>query len=299
MAETIGIVLGLAMAATQSVSLLFVRLFVVRRHKGPVRLLILGHVLMGAIAAAALPFLWDPRAGQLGTFIGPLLGAAGFYLAGQTCLVFALNRTDPSRVSPLLALKIVVLALVTAAALGRTYSPLQWAGVALSVGAAFVLNAAGGRLPRACTVLVALTCAAYAMSDLNVKALMDALGAVGRLRASLLGTSMCYVLTGLAALAMLPWAGRGLWREMRYAAPFALTWLTAMVLLFACFSFVGVVFGNILQSTRGLISIVLGARIAAMGMNHIERRHPRRVLFRRLAAAAMMSLAIALWAAGG
>ena len=298
MATTAGIVLGLAMAVTQSVSFLSMRHFVVGRDKGPTRLLILGHVLMGVISAAALPFLWDARAGNVAGFIRPLLGAAGFYLAGQGALMFALTRADASRISPLLAMKIVVLALVTATFLGRTYSPWQWAGVSLSVAAAFVLNYTGGRMPIACTLAVVLTCGAYAMSDLHVKMLVDALGQMGKLRASLLGASMCYVLTGIAAMALLPWAGKKLWADLPRAAPFAISWLTAMVFLFACFAYVGVVFGNILQSTRGLISIVLGARIAAIGLNHIERKHPRRVLIRRLAAAGMMCLAIVLWAAG-
>ena len=297
-ALAIGIVLGLAVALTQSVSFLCVRLFVVRRHKGVMRLLILGHVIMGVISAAALPLLWDPRAGHVRDFIWPLVGAAGFYLVGQASLMFALTRTDASRISPLLALKIVVLALLTVTALGGQLRALQWGGVALSVAAAFVLNYTGGRLPLSCLAAVALTCAAYAISDLNVKALVSALEAMGKARGSLLAVSMCYTLTGLAALALLPWAGRGVWAEIRYAAPFAISWLAAMVFLFACFAHVGVVFGNILQSTRGLFSILLGARIAAMGMTHLEQKHPRRVLVRRGAAAGMMCLAIALWVAG-
>jgi len=299
MATTIGIVLGLAMAVTQSVSVLCIRLFVVRRHKGAMRLLILGHIIMGLISAAALPFLWDPRAGRIGDFIWPLVVAAVSYLIGQACQTYALTRTDASRVTPLLALKIVVLAVATVTVLDQPLAPLQWVGIAVCVGAAFVLNYAGGRLPAFCVVMIALTCVAYATSDLNIQALVGALGGksdgLGKLHASFLGVSMCYTLTGMVAAALLPWAGRGAWGDLRYAAPFAISWLTAMVFLFTCFAYVGAVFGNILQSTRGLISILIGARIAAMGMNHLEQSHPRRVLVRRLAAAAMMCIAIALW----
>lgn len=302
METTIGIVLGLAMALTQSVSVLCIRLFVVRRHGGAMRLLILGHVIMGVISAAALPFLWDRRAVQTRDFIWPLVVAAASYLIGQACQTFALTRTDASRVTPLLALKIVVLAVVSVTVLGKALGPLQWLGVVVCVGAAFVLNYTGGRLPLFCTVMIGLTCLAYATSDLSIQALVGALGGKfdgpGKLHASFLGVSMCYVLTGIVAVAMLPWAGRGLWGDLRYAAPFAISWLTAMVFLFTCFAYVGAVFGNILQSTRGLISILLGARIAAMGMNHLEQSHPRHVLARRLAAAAMMCIAIALWALG-
>ena len=72
-------------------------------------------------------------------------------------------------------------------------------------------------------------------------------------------------------------------------------WLVGMMCLFICFEAVGVVYGNILQSTRGLISIVIGAHLAGLGMVHLEQKHPRHVVLRRLGAAAMMCAAIALY----
>ncbi|MBN1670360.1 MAG: hypothetical protein JXR37_04975 [Kiritimatiellae bacterium] len=71
-----------------------------------------------------------------------------------------------------------------------------------------------------------------------------------------------------------------------------------MVLLFATFGTIGVVYGNIVQSMRGLISVVLGAAVAALGWRAVEQRVGREVVLRRLAAAALMCGAIALFKLG-
>jgi len=75
------------------------------------------------------------------------------------------------------------------------------------------------------------------------------------------------------------------------------SWLGAMLLLFGCFQVLNdVVWGNILQSTRGLISMVLGAAVAGAGMVHLEKKVARGIFWRRMAAALLMSAAIALYA---
>jgi len=69
------------------------------------------------------------------------------------------------------------------------------------------------------------------------------------------------------------------------ACPSALTWFGSMCLLYACFGLIGVVFGNIVQSTRGMISIALGWMVARWGMTHLESHAPRSALWRRMAGA--------------
>ena len=65
--------------------------------------------------------------------------------------------------------------------------------------------------------------------------------------------------------------------------------------LYICFGLIGVVFGNIVQSTRGLFSIVIGASLAHAGWHGLETQVDRRTLTRRLLAAALMTAAIALY----
>ena len=118
------------------------------------------------------------------------------------------------------------------------------------------------------------------------------------LRSALVSAAMCYVLCGAVGLALLPWLGRGSAREWLDACPFAGCWLGAMILFFACIGQVGPLYGNILQSTRGLISILMGAVLARMGLIHLERRTTRGVFVQRLVAGGLMVAAIALFVPG-
>jgi hypothetical protein len=112
------------------------------------------------------------------------------------------------------------------------------------------------------------------------------------------GMCQAYMLCGLAGLALLPWAGRGAWRDWPYVLPFAGSWYAGMACLFGCFATVGALFGNILQSTRGLVSIGLAVVISRLGHVHLEARHGKGVFLHRAAAAALMLLAIVLYLLG-
>jgi hypothetical protein len=68
--------------------------------------------------------------------------------------------------------------------------------------------------------------------------------------------------------------------------------------LFACFGLIGVVHGNIVQSTRGLISIGIGYLLARAGHAHIEERVSRATMLRRVVAGVLMLLAVALFTLG-
>ena len=69
-----------------------------------------------------------------------------------------------------------------------------------------------------------------------------------------------------------------------------------MVALYACFGTLGAVFGNILQSTRGIMAVAAGAVLAHLGWHDLEERVGRAVLVRRFSAAALMTAAVAIYA---
>ncbi|MEI6506403.1 MAG: hypothetical protein WCO90_11070 [Planctomycetota bacterium] len=52
--------------------------------------------------------------------------------------------------------------------------------------------------------------------------------------------------------------------------------------------------GNILQSSRGILAIAMGAGLAHVGRHDLEMRVDRETFLRRIAAAALMTAAIAL-----
>jgi hypothetical protein len=98
------------------------------------------------------------------------------------------------------------------------------------------------------------------------------------------------------ALALLPVAGgTRILANWTCALPFAGVWLLSMVFLFACFGMIGAVYGNILQSTRGIISIVFGAALARCGLHDLEQHVSRWTLLRRVAAACLICVAIWLF----
>jgi uncharacterized membrane protein len=293
----IGIVLGLIAGFTQSVSYIFSRRFVTRRHSSPMELLILGHIVMGAISVILLPWLWQSKMPPLNVYIWPLLGITGFYLLGQLAFFIAIKTSDASRLSPLLAIKIVFLAMITAGLLHQPLVLVQWIGIFVCVFSAFLLNNTGGKLPWSSLLFVLAACLAYSLSDMSIIFLIDRLCHAGltTMHSIFLGVCMSYTLCGLVGLVMLPAASGCSFQKLRCAAPFALSWLIAMFFLFASFAMVGVVFGNILQSSRGIFSIVIGAILAKMGYEHLEQKTSRSIFLRRLGAAMLMCLAIFLY----
>jgi hypothetical protein len=292
-----GICFGLGAAFCQSLSYVFSGLFVRTFQLRPHVLLVLAHVAMGLASVVALPLVLPDALPGLREYGGPLVGGVVCYLSGQTGLFLALRHTDASRVSPLLGLKLPVLAGFSVLFLGAHYVAVQWLALGLCLLAALLLNVSGPRIRLSSLGWILWACLGYCASDLNIRLLVDRLqgGGLSLLRACLVGGFLSYTLCGALALALLPlvpWREPRLWR---YALPFAAAWLGAMLLLFACFGAVGVVFGNIVQSTRGLLSILLGLLLSAAGHVNLEARASASVWLRRLLAAVLMVLSIALF----
>jgi drug/metabolite transporter (DMT)-like permease len=294
-----GIAIGFAAAFSQSLSYLFSRWFTRRCHESTLVLLIVSHMTMGIFSIVLIPFLWPAVMPPFREYAPSLLGCAGFYLMGQTGLFFALKKSDASRISPLLGLKILILAVISILFFGQHYSWIQWLAVVLSLGAAILLNWVGGTLPLTGALWILFTCVGYSLSDLYIKELVGHFQHLGLLHASFLCACLCYILCGVASLTIgffNPWPTRKMWA---YGTPFAVAWFIGMLCIYACFASIGVVFGNIVQSSRGIISIVLGSLVAAAGHEHLERRTSRRVLIQRIVAAILMMAAIALFNLAG
>jgi len=306
----LGIVAGLVSGACMSFSYLLSRHHALSqpapaRPAAALGLLLRAHVVMGCAATAGVVLL-EPRVlPPLARFIGPLLAAAGFYLLGNIILFGLLERLEASRLTPFLGLKVFILAVIVALFLRQPLSPTQWGAVALSVAATAVLQGTAGGLPRAALGRVLVVCLCFALSDLFIVRLIDSLdaggaGAGGRLLAAVRGMLLTYVACGIvcgpvvAAGWCRPPAGVA-GSSWRAAAAYAATWLLAMAALYACFALVGAVFGNVVQSTRGIMSVVIGATLAHLGWHELEQRVDAATLVRRVCAASLMTAAIAVY----
>ena len=295
----LGIIFGLLAAATQSFAYVFSRAYTHDRPHGFMRLLVFSHIMQGLVCLPLLPLLWPGDLPPASQWFGWIVAQAVFYLAAQACLFAALKYTQASRISPLLGIKIAMLAAMTVLWLGDSLTATQWAAVGMAVTAAFVLNYVGGSLPFLAMLAVLGACLGYSHSDFSIRLSIEKMQPVGPLHAAVFSMAGAYVLCGLLALPLLPWYGSRRVEPWRAATPYAATWLGAMVLLYICFATAGLVLGNIVQSSRGLMSIGLGALLAAKGLVHLEDKLPPIVLWRRVGAAALMTAAVALFVIGG
>lgn len=292
-----GIGFGLGAAFCQTLAYLFSRQFIAQTSRSPVLLLIVSHLLMGLGAGVLLLVMQPNHMPPLSTFIAPLTGAALFYLVAQWGLFHVLCRFESSRVAPLLGLKVVVLAIMAVALFRHGLHPWQWAAVGLSAIAAWLLNEAGGRLPARSVGTLAVTIVCYCLSDLNVGRLVARLAPV-QPSPALVGAAFSYL---ICAGCVLPFAfRRDLWRRRVWtlATPYAAAWFGAMCLLYACFGQIGVVFGNIIQSSRGLMAVAVGWAVAHAGHTHLETRVGRRTVWRRALGAVLMMGAVGLYLLG-
>ncbi|MFM9058701.1 MAG: EamA family transporter [Planctomycetaceae bacterium] len=303
----LGIATGLAAAAASAVSYLVARHHGARTGGAGLRLLVPAHALMGAVCLPVAWLLWPAALPPAANWLPPLLQSTICYLVGQACVYAALRRMPASRLAPLLGLKIVMLAAIVSCLPGDRLDVRQWAAVALAVFAAWLMrrepaNAAAGSAPAPRGLAIVLVgCLFFALSDLGIVALIEALHApcaaccppIGRLHAGALAMAVTYVLCGAGALPFVPRLGL---RGGDWVAPaqYAAAWLGSMVALYACFGTVGVVFGNILQSTRGIMAVLAGVALAHAGWHDLEERVDRVTLARRFGAAALMTAAIAL-----
>lgn len=292
----LGIGFGLGAALFQSLSYLCIRLFNKRHNNTIITLLALSHILMGLVSIPLAAWLWPEAMPAVRVYFWSLLGTSGFYLLGQFFLFAAIIHSEPSRVAPMLGLKVFILALISAVFLGQHFGPGKWVAVVLTTVAVLLLSGPGKKLEGRFILLGLLACVCYCLSDLCIKVLVGHFSFLGILRGAVFATALSYILCGVvggAAVAMNPkHSTRDTWL---YAVPFAASWFIAMICLFSCFGLTSVVFGNILQSTRGIISIVLGFVIAHIGFQALEPKPSKRMVIQRLAAAVLMTAAVVLF----
>lgn len=294
-----GIGFGLGAAVFQSLSYLCIRLFNKRHNDTIITLLALSHILMGVISIPLAVWLWPEAMPPVRVYFWSLLGTSGLYLLGQFFLFAAIIHSEPSRVAPMLGLKVFILALISALFLGQHFGPGKWIAVVLTTAAVLLLSGSSGsakRLEGRFILLGLLACISYCFSDLCIKVLVNHFAFMGILRGAVFATAVSYILCGLIGGGVVALDPRHSTRDTwLYAVPFAVSWFLAMICLFSCFGLTSVVFGNILQSARGIISIGLGFIIAHLGFETLESKPAGHIIAKRLTAAVFMVAAVVLF----
>lgn len=245
--------------------------------------------------AAAFVFLW-PLGGQIpswGLWWQPFVVAL-LFVAGQAFVFMAYHRGDVSLATPILGVKIILVALGASWLIGEPLSWRIWTGAALSTLAVALLNrtdtSSSGK--AGVTVLLAGGCAAsFALFDVLVQKWGPAWGA-GRFL-----PVMMAMVSVISIIAHLVWGGGSLGLTGA-PAPWILGGSAIIALQSAIFVTAIVIYknaapANVCFSSRGLWSVVLVWAAGHWFHSH-EQRHGAAVMRWRLAGAALMMAAIAL-----
>ena len=234
-------------------------------------------------------------------FAGILFFWVTVFFLGQGCFFAAQRFFEASRLSSLLGLKIIVLAVVFVIGGHGMLNLWQVLAVALAAIAGMVFNWSGSaRSSFAGWMLLLTTLVCYSFADISETELVIRVhnnSGYSLLRSAFAMTALAYTVLGLMSLPFIHHF-KPTWDQACKVSPYSLIWLTSQVALFACFALINPVFGNVILATRGLFSVAFGAMLPLFGLSALDSKVSRRKWIQRSAAALLMTIAIALYSFG-
>lgn len=215
------------------------------------------------------------------------------FFAGQICTFWAIDG-DVSVATPVLGLKIILVALFSSVLLTEVVPLKWWIAAALSTGAIGLLNGGGGGQHRRVGMTVfaaALAAACFALSDVLVQKWAPVWG-VGRF------LPLMFWSLGLMSFGLIPFFRSPLWTIPRTAWNWLLPGALVLAVQAAGMAYAVAVYGdataaNIVYASRGLWSVMAVWLIGHWFRNE-EQHLGRAVLRRRLIGALLMLAAIGL-----
>jgi len=213
---------------------------------------------------------------------------------GQLCFFWAAAEIEASRLSSLTGLKVVVVALICTIIGRDSFDAMQWAAVLLCAFAALGMNFSGLKISGTGAFWLGMMLIFYSICDILIKLLVGVFQGSSILVASFGSVAVIYAFVGLIALVLFLFIKKD-YSLFKDALPYAATWFVAMLLLYFCFSFLSVVFVNIIIALRGIISVFMGAAISKLGYTRVEPKTDKRIWIRRFIMASLMVLATAMY----
>jgi len=294
----IGILFGLGTALLNSCGYLFSARFL-NRYNSPIRLLVSGQICMMVMALPFMLFLFP---------FGSLQDPAGFWTAagcwlvlfflGQASFFAALRYFEASRLSSLLGLKIIVLAVICFTTQGEKLNLWQWCAVILAAAAGMMINWSGSinRNQFLGWLFVCGTLVCYSVGDINEgKMVLHVVNSgYSNIYSGVAATSLAYVLLGCVSLPLV-FFFRLTKKQCVTAAPYAGLWLLSQVFLFISFSLLLPVFANVILAIRGLFSVIIGAILPFFGLAKYDSKISAKQWIVRGTAALLMLTAIMLY----
>ena len=288
-----GLFIAAVSTVMQSAAFVFSRRFVVR-FGSPVELVIYSQLWMGIMGAAAF------AATICGTSI-PMSSefaatAAVFVLAYNLVFLFffkAMSLIEASRLSSLTGLKVLVVALLALVFFRERLTPVRIAAGLLTAVAAVGMNFSGGRIGWRCAFYLLLSLLGFATTDVTGARLVKLMPGTSVTGEAICVMSLCYSILG--AISGCVFVRKKFSRRLFIGAlPYSVLWYSAMMLLFAAFGIIGVVFGTIIQAGRGVLSVLFGIALAKY-CGDIEPKVPPLMWVRRAVMSLIMLSAIVLY----
>ena len=289
-----GVLIGLVSAVMQSSSYVLSRKFVLR-FNSPWKLLIYSYlaegILGGLVWLSLTPFVsidysWKLFAWLIFFTLMACLGGFSFF--------GALKEIEASRLSSLQGIKLIILTLLNLFFVEKFPNIWQYLAVFLATIAAVGMNFTGGKLKWKGILFLLATVFCYSWTDIGAAEISKLIHSGSKALDGLCGTSMAFAFCGLFPL--LVFTREKFEKECFFAAfPYGAMWFSAMILLFISFCFIGVMYGVIIQATRGVISVVMGWLLLKTGLDKSEPVVGASAWIRRAIMAIAMLLAIVLY----
>ena len=290
----LGIAAGVVAAFMQSCSYLGGRRFLAM-HGNAQQLLFASLIINGIAAFIMAPFFLEWKnlcSWQIWFYMlicdgGLILGNWGFFSAQK--------YIESSRIASLMGLKVILVTLLSMIFLGANFIGWQYVAIILTAFAAMLMNWSKGKLDwnGMGFLMVALT--GYAVSDLGVQLVVKSFNTSDPIRNGMCGFALCYGIGGVVSLGMIK-PCKISWQMVKGAFPQAICWVVSMWGLYVCFGLLGAAFGNVIQASRGVISLVLGIVLSYFAIQGLEQKQSALVWLRKAVAAILMFGAIVLYA---
>ena len=289
-----GIVSGIISALLMSGSYIFSRAYF-RKHNNPLQLaihsqfnMLFGGIILLAGSLFFIEFPWNRE------FYLYLAAESFFFLFAQVSWFMMLRHVEASRAASLIGLKVLAIAILTFL-MGDIPTWLQWLAIVLCSLAAVGMNYSGGKIPLKSIFWLIASVFGYALCDICITKMMNLMPGESVIRNAFGVMGIIYTTVGILVLPGLkkypPTKAR-----LKEALPYSAFYLGSSLSLMVCFGSIGVVFGSIIQSSRGVISVILGVILVKLGLEKSEPDIPLRLWIRKLIMAILMLAAMTLYA---
>lgn len=289
-----GIVSGIISALLMSGSYIFSRAYF-RKHNDPLRLAIHSqfNMLFGGILllTGSLFFIEIPWNRE---FFLYLAAESFFFLFAQVSWFMMLRHVEASRAASLIGLKVLAIAVLTFL-MGNIPTGIQWLAIVLCSLAAVGMNYSGGKIPLKSIFWLTSAVFGYALCDICITEMMNQMPGKSVILNAFGVMGFIYTTVGILVLpGLLKYPPER--ESLKEAFPYSVFYIGSILSLMVCFGSIGVVFGSIIQSSRGVISVVLGVILLRFGLEKNEPDVPLKIWIRKLVMSILMLAAMTLYA---